>query len=165
MYMDKKARKPNRLPNYDYALEGSYFITMCTHNRACLFQLESGTGKGVCPVSNQIIHKWLAEIPKKFPNAEIEKYVVMPDHLHMIIDIKERHTGRSLPDIIRFFKTMTTNDYIRKVKGGFLPPFDQIILQKSYYDHVIRNQQDHDEIWEYIENNPLKWELYHSENR
>ena len=73
----------------------------------------------------------------------------------------ERHAGRSLPDVMRFFKTMTTNDYIRGVKDGTLTPFDGKLWQKSYYDHVIRNQQDYNEIWQYIENNPTKWIMMH----
>ena len=83
----------------------------------------------------------------------------MPDHLHLIVTIQERHTGGSLPDVMQFFKTMTTNDYIRGVKAGALVPFDKKLWQKSYYDHVIRNQQDYDETWQYIENNPSKWML------
>jgi REP element-mobilizing transposase RayT len=81
----------------------------------------------------------------------------MPDHVHMIVRIKERHAGRSLPDVVRFFKTMTTNAYIQGVKDGTFPPFNRKIWQKSYYDHVIRNQQDYNEAWEYIESNPQKW--------
>ena len=111
--------------------------------------------------SNAIIHKWVRETERKFPNIAIDKYVIMPDHLHLIVTIKERHAGRSLPDVMRFFKTMTTNDYIRGVKDGTLTPFDGKLWQKSYYDHVIRNQQDYNEIWEYIENNPAKWIMMH----
>ncbi len=161
-------------------------MTLCTHNRACLFHMESSVGNGLCAVpektgidkgndtqvvpyygvvpkkrANQIIHKWVRETENKFPNIAVDKYVVMSDHLHLIVTIKERHTGRSLPDVMRFFKTMTTNDYIRGVKRGDLQRFDGKLWQKSYYDHVIRNQQDYDEIWEYIENNPAKWMLIH----
>lgn len=64
--------------------------------------------------------------------------------------------GRSLQDVMRFFKTMTTNEYIRSVKDNNLPPFNKKLWQKSYYDHIIRNQDDYNEIWEYIENNPKK---------
>jgi hypothetical protein len=60
---------------------------------------------------------------------------------------------------MQFVKTMTTNDYIRGVKAGILAPFEIKLWQKSYYDHVIRNQQDYDETWQYIENNPSKWML------
>ena len=98
---------------------------------------------------------------RKFSNATIEKYIIMSDHLHMIVTIKESRPGCSLPDIMRYFKTMTTNEYIRGVKAGLFPAFDQKLWQKSYYDHVIRNQQDFNEILEYIENNPLKWDIIH----
>ena len=62
---------------------------------------------------------------------------------------------------MQFFKTMTTNDYIRGVKAGVLVPFYKKLWQKSYYDHVIRNQQDYDEILTYIENNPKSRRIKH----
>ena len=158
--MEKPKRKPNRIPEYDYALEGSYFVTICTHNRASLFAMESSGASIILP-QNRIIHKWIQETQRKFPNIIIDKYIIMPDHLHLIVTIKERHIGRSLLDVIRFFKTMTTNAYIRGVKTGILSPFDGKLWQKSYYDHVIRNQKDYDETWKYIENNPTKWMLVH----
>lgn len=158
-------RKQNRLAEYNYGQEGAYFVTLCTHNRACLFNMESSVGNGRGATSkiraNQILHKWIRETQNKFPNIAIDKYVVMSDHLHLIVNIKEGQTGRSLLDVMHFFKTMTTNEYIRGVKCGDLQPFDGKLWQKSYYDHVVRNQQDYDEIWEYIENNPAKWMLIH----
>ena len=161
--MEMPNRKQNRLTEFDYGQEGAYFITLCTQNRARLFQMELPVGNGLCavPEGNAIIHKWVRETERKFPNIAIDKYVIMPDHLHLIVTIKERHAGRSLPDVMRFFKTMTTNDYIRGVKDGTLTPFDGKLWQKSYYDHVIRNQQDYNEIWQYIENNPTKWIMMH----
>ena len=156
-------RKQNRLAEFDYGQEGAYFVTLCTRNRARLFQMELSVGNGLCavPAGNAIIHKWVSEIENKFPGVAIDKYVIMPDHLHLIVTIKERHAGRSLPDVMRFFKTMTTNEYIRGIKDGVLTPFDGKLWQKSYYDHVIRNQQDYNEIWQYIENNPTKWIMMH----
>ena len=183
--LEKPSRKHNRLPDYDYGQEGSYFVTLCTQNRARLFKIEtpavgndlcvvpdndlcvvlgkeSGTAHRPCPAKgNSIIHKWIRETENKFPNVSIDKYVVMPDHLHLIVTIRERQAGRSLPDVMQFFKTMTTNEYIRGVKDGALTPFHSKLWQKSYYDHVIRNQQDYNEIWEYIENNPTKWIMIH----
>ena len=166
--MERTYRKPNRLPEFDYEIEGCYFITLCTHNRTHLFQMEPAVGNGLCAVpyrstANHIIHKWIQETEQKFTNISIDIYVIMPDHIHLIVTIKERHTGRSLPDVIQFFKTMTTNAYIRCVKNGLLPAFDRKIWQKSYYDHVIRNQQDYYETWKYIENNPSKWMLTHGD--
>ena len=186
--METPQRKQNRLSEYDYGQEGAYFVTLCTQNRARLFQTElPGVGNDLCVIphgpwaipgktdiakqndtqvvpydaipentANQIIHKWVRETMNKFPNIAIDQYVVMPDHLHLIVTIKERHAGRSLPDVMQFFKTMTTNEYMRGVRDGILIPFNGKLWQKSYYDHVIRNQQDYNEVWEYIQNNPIK---------
>ena len=161
--MEMPNRKQNRLDAFDYGQEGAYFVTLCTQNRARIFQMELPVENGLCavPKSNALIHKWVRETERKFTNIAIDKYVIMPDHLHWIVTIKERHAGRSLPDVMRFFKTMTTNEYIRGVKDGVLTPFDGKLWQKSYYDHVIRNQQDYNEIWQYIENNPTKWIMMH----
>ena len=161
--MEQNTRKPNRLENFDYSQKGCYFLTLCTHNRQNLFILEqSRVGNDLCvvpPLQNEIIHKWIKETENKFKNIKFEKYVIMPDHLHFIVNITERHIGRSLRDIMQFFKTMTTNDYIKNVKNGKLKPFDKKLWQKSYYDHIIRNQDDYNEKWDYIENNPLKYAL------
>ncbi len=158
MDMNLPNRKPNRLKEYDYGEVGCYFITICTQNRQHIFKIENMfVGNDLCVVpQNQIIRKWLMETQNKY-QIKIDNFVIMPDHIHLLITISERHIGRSLQDAIRFFKTMTTNEYIRNVKIGTLPAFHKKLWQKSYYDHIIRNQQDYDETWEYIENNPIKW--------
>ena len=165
--MEKPNRKQNRLDNYDYGQEGSYFITLCTQNRAQLFDMEPLVENGLRAVpnriSNQMIHKWIRETVNRFPNISVDQYVIMSDHLHFMITIKERRMGCTIPDVMWFFKTMTTNEYMRCVKAGLLPPFDKKLWQKSYYDHVVRNQRDYNEIWEYIQQNPLKWEWIYSD--
>lgn len=73
------------------------------------------------------------ELQNKF-NIAIDVYIIMPDHIHFILSINsERHTGRSLPDMMQWFKTMTTNDYIKSVKRNVLKPFAGKLWQKSYY--------------------------------
>ena len=67
------------------------------------------------------------------------------------------HAGSPLRDIVGWFKTMTTNEYIRGVKNGLFPPFDKQIWQRSYYEHVIRDEQDYRRIWQHIDENPAKW--------
>lgn len=84
------------------------------------------------------------------------KYVIMPDHIHFILIMNGRKYG--LCDIIRWFKIVTTNDYIRGVKNGFYIPFKKYFWQRSYYDHIIRNEMDYKEKYRYIINNPKKWE-------
>ncbi len=160
--MDLPSRKQNRLECFDYGEKGCYFVTLCTYNRQPLFEIEAAVGNDLCVVpskQNQIIHNWIKETENKYKNVRFDKYVIMHDHLHFIINITEQHAGCSLPDIMKFFKTMTTNEYIKGVKNRDLPPFKNKIWQKSYYDHVIRNQEDYNETWEYIENNPKKWIL------
>ena len=166
--MELHNRKLPRLSSYDYSQPGSYFITLCTYQRAKLFQMQArSVGNGQCAVphcsvANQIIHTWIHRTQNQYRNITIDNYVIMPDHLHFILTIHETIPGCSVPEIMRFFKTMTVNEYIRCVKSGLLPVFDRKIWQKSYYDHMIRNQQDYASAWEYIENNPAKWLLTHN---
>ena len=160
--MDKPTRKQNRLISYDYRLPGSYFITLCTEKRVNLFGIELPVYMMEQPlispmISNRIIHNCVLSCMEKFPNINFDRYVIMPDHLHMIITIRKRDPEVSIPSVMQYFKTIATNSYIRKVEVGILPPFNKKLWQKSYYDHVIRNQRDYNRIWEYIENNPTKW--------
>ena len=153
-------RKPTRLKGYDYSLPGAYFITICTQNRVKLFEMET-VGNDLCVVpspKNQIIHKWLKETENKFNNIKIDKYVIMPNHIHVIVVITERHAGRALQDVMKWFNTMTTNEYICMVKDDKFKPFDRKLWQKSYHDHIIRDEKDYLKIWKYIDENPLKWE-------
>ena len=83
---------------------------------------------------------------------QIEKYVIMPNHIHLIIAIKSTAGASPCPtvsDIICAYKSLTTRE-CRNFYNG-------IIWQKSFYDHIIRDENDYLRIWEYIENNPLKW--------
>lgn len=165
---DLPKRKQNRLPEYDYSKTGCYFVTICTYHRQRLFKIEPPVGNNQCVVpclQNDIIRNWINKTQIKYPNAKFDKYVIMPDHLHFIIRLTERHAGRSLPDVMRYFKSMTTAEYIRRVKNENILPFNGKLWQKSFYDHIIRNQTDYNEIYEYIENNPKKWYLNNRHKR
>ena len=159
--MELQKRKPTRLYGYDYSTPGAYFVTICTQNRECFFEIEN-VGNDLCvvpPEQNRIIHKWLKETENKFDNVKIDKYVIMPNHIHIIVVITERHAGRPLHDVMRWFETMATNEYIRNVKNGILKPFNKRLFQQSFHDHIIRDEKDYQKIWKYIDTNPLKWEL------
>ncbi len=85
-------RKPTRLKGYDYSEKGYYFVTICTQNKKYVFEIES-VGNGLCAVpclQNQIIHKWIKETENKFSNIKINKYVIMPNHLHLLVNITTR---------------------------------------------------------------------------
>ena len=146
--MELPKRKNNRLKDYDYSLNGAYFITICTHDRQSLFWETNNP--------DAMIEKWLFEIQNKYANVQIDKVVIMPNHIHAIVFLLGDQSA-TIHQIISWFKTMTTNEYIRAVKDGLYKPFKKQIWQRSYHDHIIRNEEDYLHIWQYIDDNPLKW--------
>ena len=106
IHMEQKERKPNRLADYDYSQPGSYFVTLCTNHRLPLFEMEPLVGNGPRavprPPQNLVLRKGIRETQAHFTNIRIDKYAIMPDHLHMIVTILERHEGRSLQDIMHY---------------------------------------------------------------
>lgn len=156
--MEFPKRKRLRLKDYDYSQNNIYYITICTHQRMDLFG--EIVGSALCGRPNnpdKLIEKWLHEIENKYSGVKIDHYVIMPDHIHFILSIMGDHAGSPLPRIIDWFKTMTTNEYIQGVNSGLFPPFDRHIWQGNYYEHIIRNEQDYNEISEYIDTNIIKW--------
>ena len=91
-----------------------------------------------------------------YNSVSIDKYVIMPDHIHLLISIcnKDGHPRRGVPT-----KTSTLAQFVGTFKRFCNKEYGNNIWQGRYYDHVIRNQQDYNEIWEYIDNNPQKWLL------
>lgn len=159
-------RKQIRLKNYDYSQNGYYFITICTHNRQNLFgEIVGATLCGRPNNPDKMIEKWLLELENKFNGVKICEYVIMPDHIHFVVSKTGDHTGSPLRDIVGWFKTMTTNEYIANVKNNIFFQFDKKIWQRNYYEHIIRNENDYIQIVEYISNNPLKFELERSETK
>ena len=152
------ARKRNRLKDFDYSLIGDYSITICTNNRKKLFWIEDYMCYQSCVESYSQLLTPLgkmvcAEIEKtseKYNNrVVVEKYVVMPDHIHMIVSInnanEENGCCLTIPRIVNQLKRSVTIK--SNIKG---------IWQRSYYDHIIRNEKDYDEEWDYIDANPRK---------
>jgi len=111
-----------------------------------------------------MIEKWHLELPKKFPDITLGEYIVMPNHFHAIIIItgdlvqnRGEHVGSPLPRIVQWFKTMTTNEYIRGVKNLGWETFDGKLWQRNYYEHIIRDEKSYHAITNYIKNNPSTW--------
>ena len=165
-------RKRLRLENFDYSQNNAYFVTICTDKRQHLFDeiaLDSvGADPCVRPSDvNNMLMKWLNKIEEKFSDYILDMYAIMPDHIHFIV-IKcgtvGGHMGPPLQDVIQWFKTQTTNEYIQGVKTGIYKPFNKKIWQRSYYDHIIRNKQDLQETRKYIYENPVKWYAEHCDD-
>mgnify|MGYP000915229558 CR=1 FL=1 len=148
-------RKNTRLKDYDYSQPGYYFVTICTKDRQRLFW-KVGATCGRPHLKPQLtsigytVDKEINKISSIFNNIKINKYVIMPNHIHMIIVISEE-SGRS--------KTAPTiSRIIQQFKGSITRQVGFPIWQKLFYDHIIRNQKEYQKVWEYIDTNPLKWE-------
>lgn len=155
--MEGPQRKRLRLASYDYSQPGYYFITICTYARQQLLDDFVGADLCVRPSPENIPLHWLWELQGKFTGIKIDIYAVMPDHIHFILVIPGGHAGPPLQEMMKWYKTQTTNAYIRRVKGGGLPPFQKHLWQRGFYDHILRNDADLAETRQYILNNPLKW--------
>jgi putative transposase len=190
---NKHHRKSIRLKGYDYSQVGLYFITICCQNRLHLFGNVINK-QMILNDAGKMIEKWYIELENKFPNIQCHEMIVMPNHIHFIIenvgsvgadlrvcpnnsdlsetkksetDLSEtkksvsetlgEHVGSPLHRVIQWFKTMSTNEYIRGVKNNNWVPFDGKLWQRNYWEHVIRNDNSYQKISEYIINNPSKW--------
>ena len=144
---DYPKRKWTRLRAYDYSSEGYYYLTLCTRNRKCLLsEIRLNEYGEACVALTQIgsvVESYIRSIPG------IDKYVIMPNHIHMIV---YKTNGKPIATDIRSFKGLVTK------KIG------ESIWQDYYYDHVIRNEADYLEKWRYIDENPAKWatDVYHT---
>ena len=145
-------RKQIRLKNYDYSENGYYFITICTHNRQPLFFKPVGAtlcGRPGNP--DKMIIKWLNEIKNKYEKTTVCNYVIMHDHIHLILIINSDN-GRQVaaPTVMRVIGNMKR---FASKEAKFS------LWQKSFYEHVIRDEADYKKILEYMETNVLKREI------
>lgn len=154
--MELLRRKANRIPEYDYSTNGAYFVTVCTQDRKKILSRIVGDGFPVPMPYGTIAENVIKNIPAKYPTVTVDKYVIMPDHIHILlrIDCGTGNPSPTLGNVIGWYKYEVTKqcNLSANTAGARL-------FQRSYYDHVIRNQQDYDEIWQYIEHNPRKWVL------
>ena len=160
-------RRRMRLVNYDYRRSGAYFVTICTHDRACMF----GTvvdGTMALNAAGALVQEEWRRLPERFPHIFLDAHVVMPNHMHgiIVVDTDSRAPTRGAPtlgEIVGAFKSTTTVLYARGVRRAGWLPFVGRLWQRSYYEHVIRNEASLGSIREYIVNNPQQW-LLDSEN-
>jgi len=159
--MDLPKRKPTRLKDYNYSSFGSYFITICTHNRKCILCDIVGDGVYDIPKINltecgMILEKYIVFMNTKYDNISIDKYAIMPNHIHLIIKIENK-----FPDGMSQAPYPTTNaiipKYISLFKRYCNREIGKNIFQRSFHDHIIRNEKDYLKIWNYIDTNPQKW--------
>ena len=144
MNTDLPRRKRNRLEGYDYSQNGAYFITVCTRDKAPLLgRVIACSAQNTAYVSLTPLGLATERVLTRL--SDVEKYVIMPNHVHMLLLLEEEK--HAVPRIMRYWKSMITRE------------IGKSIWQRSYYDHIIRDQREYDLIWEYIETNPLRWAL------
>ena len=151
---DFPKRKSTRLKEFDYSQFGYYFVTICIKERKDFFSKIKNSSIILSKYGN-IISEILINM-QSYYNVEIDYYVIMPDHIHLIIilDKDESKKNYSLSDVIGKFKSFSSKK-IRKV----LEVEEKFEWQKSFYDRIIRNEKELYKIRKYIQENPLRWDI------
>ncbi|MBR3738701.1 MAG: transposase [Eubacterium sp.] len=158
--MEKKNRKLPRLKNYNYSLNGKYFVTFCVKNMKCLLSSIVGSGDLDAPriiLSNigEIVEYNILLMNTIYENIKFEKYVIMPNHIHLIVNIESTDSngasGSPLPT------NSVLSRHIGTLKRFCNKQIGDNIWQTGFYDHIIRNEEDYLHHLQYIEENPKKW--------
>ncbi len=149
-------RKPTRLKEYDYSVPGAYFVTVCTKDRKeLLSRITVGDDVLIVPQNHLsdyglICDKYIKNMNVIYENVSVDKYIIMPNHIHLLMTIHgtmpSSSPTKNIGSIIRSFKTMVTRE------------IGSSIFQRSYHDHIVRNHEDYLSIWQYIEENAAKWQ-------
>jgi REP element-mobilizing transposase RayT len=168
-------RKSIRLKGYDYSQPGLYFITICVQDRKHLFgKIENK--EMILNEAGKIAEACWQEIPEHFPNVKLHEYIIMPNHVHGIVEIVGAENflpqysqtdtvspvgaenilpQHSIGSIVKGFKIGVTK-WFRNNKVGAIKILSSI-WQRNYYEHIIRNEQSFEHITAYIINNPSNW--------
>lgn len=159
--MDLPNRKKNRLKGYDYASSGAYFVTICTKDKKHILSkivsnivfnnnfvgATSGRQNSIkLSKHGEIIENAICGITKYYPMVKVDKYVIMPNHIHLLLIIYGDN-GRAL-------HAPTISHLIQQFKGIVSKNAGFPIFQRSFHDHIIRNKHDYEMIWHYINTNP-----------
>ena len=156
-------RKSIRLKEYDYSTPGAYFITICTQNRKHLLSKINPVGAGVPDRPcieiypyGAIVDKYIRQMNDFYENLSVDAYVIMPNHIHLLIRVfADGRSGTPAPTK----GNSVVAKFVSTLKRFCNKEYGETIWQRGFYDHVIRNQADYDDVYRYIENNPRQWEL------
>ncbi len=160
--MEKPKRKHPRLKNYDYSLPGYYYVTIHTNDSEYRLSTVGRTadpaGEAVLKLTKlgEIAQRQLLELEGRYPCVKIDKFVIMPTHIHAIIQLGDKAAGASprptLMEVIQVYKSLTTRlcNQLNQTPGRKL-------FQTSFYETVLRNERAYQECWRYIDDNSAKW--------
>jgi REP element-mobilizing transposase RayT len=166
-------RKSIRLQGYDYSKSGLYFITICVQDRKCLFGnivKEYNDDPMVLNDAGKIANECWLEIPKHFPNAILHEHIIMPNHVHGIIElVKNDDVGvqnfEPLHQPVNKFQKIiphSIGSIVRGYKIGVTKWFRsntdiEFVWQRNFYENIIRTEKSYQRIREYIINNAKNW--------
>ncbi|MEE4195845.1 MAG: transposase [Anaerolineae bacterium] len=156
MNHDLPDRKHNRLPEYDYSLAGLYFVTFCTLHREHLLS-EIKLNRVHLKKCGEICLEIWKSLPERFSTVTLDEFVIMPNHIHGIIMLDNSPDTETLSSVIGAFKSLVARKYYIWYRDEFGTDTGKI-WQRSFHDHVIRNQRALDAIRKYIRLNPVNWE-------
>lgn len=155
-------RKKMRLKGYDYSQDNLYYVTICTHCHENCFGMIRDC-KMELNECGQIADEQFKWMQKQYSYIKIPVWIIMPDHIHAIIEIDGGRVRsqpdpteipikiKPLPELIGAYKTTTS----KKIHQSGLKHFR---WQRSYHDHIIRNSTEYSRIYSYIEDNPMNFE-------
>ena len=158
-------RKPMRRSGFDYNSVGAYFLTICTEKRRCVLSRVVGTGVLDCPKVKltqygQIAEKYISQIGEFYEHLNVVKYVIMPNHIHMILIVSEKGQSRTP---VPTYANSAVSRFVSTFKRFTNKEYGANIWQGRFYDHIIRSKEDYEEHLKYIHENPMRWyydELY-----
>ncbi len=142
-------RKPTRIRNFDYASKQYYFVTFCTHEKQCIFGSTEELN-----VLGKIAYADMVNLNAIYNGIRADPFIIMPNHVHAIIEIHNSHsiTGKTtLSSVIGSYKSGVSRR-IREIHPNME------VWQRSFHDHIIRNQKEYEKIYSYILFNAQKWE-------
>ncbi len=177
--MNLPKRKNTRLKGYDYSTPSSYFVTVCTHNRKCLLsgisvgsihestKCMNGLPENILTPHGECVEKFICQIENRYQNVRMDKYIIMPNHIHMLITIIDDNIGNNgeraihespqrkrnrsvLSNVVGYIKMNSSKQIHLTYKGE--------VWQRNYHDHIVRNEKDYNRIWEYIDTNVYRWD-------
>ena len=147
-------RKPLRLKYHNYSQHHAYYVTVCVRGRECVLSKVKDDKVLLSKYGEIVKQQWLW-LSEKYPYVKLDKFVVMPNHFHGILTIDDNNEeSMSLGQLVGAFKT-TSSKAINQLKQISGKPF----WQRSFYERVIRNEKEFQDIQEYIVNNPLQWSI------
>ncbi len=150
-------RKPTRLKDYDYSQNGGYFVTLCSHNKQCIFSRVVGGGAFDAPQNHlsetgKIAEKYILST-NNISDVTVDKYVIMPNHIHLILIVNNVGGTSRAPSPTNNIISHTISTFKRFVNKEV----GNNVFQRSFHDHIIHDERDYLKIWNYIDTNPEKW--------